>query len=329
MRCPSLRSMKCMSVVCLLLVSVGCRDREILSWEEMNMRSARMWTLPDGTQLKAKTVSENDHVVLLECGRLYSRFSGNVLLRVSQLQEDDRRFLKKLRASNAPGPTKGVLPGDDPKVAATDREATISLCQISLALTNYHLAHRAHPRQAISADEGKPLLSWRVELLPFLGESKLYDEFRLDEPWDSEHNRELIAKIPPVYSGGKKEPAGGTTRFLAPVGEHTFWKDGGGITRKAVQDGLARTIVVVRSSPDRAVPWTKPVDLDMDLAPRLAELGGPESKGFYGAFGDGRVVFLPKEFSEQNMQAYFTTSKHEVVPTLGAPLPRLPSRVGP
>ncbi|MBI1915919.1 MAG: DUF1559 domain-containing protein [Planctomycetes bacterium] len=73
--------------------------------------------------------------------------------------------------------------------------------KIALAFQDYADAHRAvMPTQAIyDKKTGKPLLSWRVTILPFLGETVLYKQIRLDEPWDSPHNREFWDQMPKVY----------------------------------------------------------------------------------------------------------------------------------
>src|SRR4029079_10374710 len=42
----------------------------------------------------------------------------------------------------------------------------------------------------------KPLRWWGVGVLPYSERGDLYSEFRLDEPWDSEHNKALIPKMP-------------------------------------------------------------------------------------------------------------------------------------
>jgi Protein of unknown function (DUF1559) len=73
-----------------------------------------------------------------------------------------------------------------------------SLRQIAIATENYHDTFDHLPADIMSA-EGTPLLSWRVALLPFLEQANLYEEFRLDEPWDSEHNKKLLEKMPRVY----------------------------------------------------------------------------------------------------------------------------------
>ena len=42
-------------------------------------------------------------------------------------------------------------------------------------------------------------MSWRVAILPYIDQHGLYKQFHLDEPWDSEHNKPLMAKMPAVY----------------------------------------------------------------------------------------------------------------------------------
>ena len=61
---------------------------------------------------------------------------------------------------------------------------------------NFHDTKKAFPAHAIYSKDGKPLLSWRVQILPFIEEQELYNKFHLDEPWDSDNNRPLIAQLP-------------------------------------------------------------------------------------------------------------------------------------
>ena len=80
-----------------------------------------------------------------------------------------------------------------------NRIAYFNLHQIGLALHTYHDVHGSFPAQANYDSQGKPLLSWRVHILPYLGEETLYKEFHLQESWDSEHNRSLLARMPAFY----------------------------------------------------------------------------------------------------------------------------------
>ena len=139
------------------------------------------------------------------------------------------------------------------------------LMQIGLAMFNAEMRNRRFPANFRGAD-GKPLLSWRVQLLPFIEGGEIYKEFNLDEPWDSEHNKKLIPKIPAVFRGDPK--AGlpeGHTIVMAFAGEGTPFGGEKGITVPQIKDGLSNTIALVAVGPDKAVPWTKPQDLPFDL----------------------------------------------------------------
>ena len=64
---------------------------------------------------------------------------------------------------------------------------------------NYHDVHDAFPPQSLVNKKGERLLSWRVRLLPDLGQFNLYQQFRQDEAWDSEHNKQLIHQMPEIF----------------------------------------------------------------------------------------------------------------------------------
>ncbi len=132
-------------------------------------------------------------------------------------------------------------------------------------------ADKRLPSQAICDKDGKPLLSWRVALLPYLGQRELYEEFRLDEPWDSEHNRRLLGRIPSVYvtPGGPVDHAreGRTTIQVLSGPETVFQKPSEALSLEDVTDGSSRTLVLVEALPENAVPWTKPADGEVLGAP--------------------------------------------------------------
>ena len=83
--------------------------------------------------------------------------------------------------------------------AARRTAAMNNMKQILLGLLMHENEKKSFPAHAIYSDDGRPLLSWRVQILPYLGEQALYDKFHLDEPWDSEHNTTLIPLMPQVY----------------------------------------------------------------------------------------------------------------------------------
>jgi hypothetical protein len=87
------------------------------------------------------------------------------------------------------------------------KQSMQNLHAIALAMMHYHDDYARFPPTVVSTKDGKPLHSWRVMLLPYLGQKRLFDQFRLDEPWDSPTNKPLLALMPPEYAPpGKHYP---------------------------------------------------------------------------------------------------------------------------
>ncbi|MDZ7616025.1 MAG: DUF1559 domain-containing protein, partial [Patescibacteria group bacterium] len=79
------------------------------------------------------------------------------------------------------------------------RDCLRNMQRITLAMLLYEREHGTLP-PAWSVDaQGNPLHSWRVLLLPYLGHEALYKKIRLDEPWDSEHNRPFHGEDLAIY----------------------------------------------------------------------------------------------------------------------------------
>ncbi len=109
-------------------------------------------------------------------------------------------------------------------------------------------------------EEKKPKLSWRVHVLPFMNESKLYEEFKLDESWDSEHNKALISKMPAIYRDITDPADSTTTRIQMIVGAKTPFA--GAKPPKFLELRASDCMVLIRTGPSAAVTWTKPVDAE-------------------------------------------------------------------
>src|SRR5207302_7296383 len=117
------------------------------------------------------------------------------------------------------------------------------------------------PPAAIADINGRLLLSWRVAILPYLGQEGLYKQFHLDEPWDGPHNKRLLNFMPLVFrSPGGTNIARGKTCILAPVGDNLAFDLTRGRSFADFSDGLSNTILVVEAAPERAVDWTRPRD---------------------------------------------------------------------
>ena len=161
--------------------------------------------------------------------------------------------------------------------------------------TNYESANAAFPRPASIGKDGKPLLSWRVAILPYLDQQELYNKFKLDEPWDSpqqqgadQRDADSLRSAP---AGPTSSPARPTT--AAFVGKGAFFEKDQDTRIANITDGTSNTIMVVEAA--EAVPWTKPdsdLDFDPEARPSLYGAGSPHPGGFDAMFADGSVRFI-------------------------------------
>jgi RNA polymerase sigma factor (sigma-70 family) len=159
----------------------------------------------------------------------------------------------------------------------------------------------------------KPFLSWRVEILPALGEGDLYRQFHLNEPWDSEHNKKLLTRMPGVYAApGSKGADDGKTYYQAIVGTGAAWEPRRQMRFPAsFTDGLSNTILVVEAA--TPVAWTKPEDLPYVDDQALPKLGGLFGGDFHALFADGVVQFLSAKADEANLRAAITPAGGELI----------------
>lgn len=172
--------------------------------------------------------------------------------------------------------------------------------KIVLATHNYLDAEGSFPPAFRTADDGSPLLSWRVLILPYLGEQELYDQFHLDEPWSSEHNLKLAKQVPTVYQSLAVDKLGNKTRFVAPYGSTAIAEKGA--TIPDIIDGTSCTIAVMEVKPERAVIWTQPdkfpVDQD-DLITKIVEEG---ATGFWTVYCDSSAQYISREIELQSLK---------------------------
>jgi prepilin-type processing-associated H-X9-DG protein len=215
--------------------------------------------------------------------------------------------------------TAGVLAGlllpavQSAREAARRAQCTNNFKQILLAAHNYHSANNTFPRD-ITDKDGKPLLSWRVVILPYLEQAELYNKFKLDEPWDSPNNKPLLKEMPPQFlCPSRTRPEPFTTTYRGFSGEGAMFETDKDIGIASVTDGTSNTIMVAEAK--EAVPWTKPDDLPFDFkAPAsLYGAGSPHPGGFDCGFVDGSVRFIKNSINVRVFQALITRAGGEVI----------------
>jgi len=215
------------------------------------------------------------------------------------------------------GPSGGQVLGGNrqsflgqPLNAANRLKAQEQASQIAKAIFQSELSGGGFPTQAITDGSGTPLLSWRVKLLRDL-DPNMYRQFKIDEPWDSQHNLPLVDRMPDLYDVGYDLPSGHTA-ILALVGKDTIIRPGQrGSRSSGVTDGPSNTIMFVIGSSEAAVPWTQPVDINIDEPEPLKKVIGGDNT-FMAAFADSRVVRV-RNTDPSIVLPFFTKSGGEAV----------------
>jgi hypothetical protein len=204
------------------------------------------------------------------------------------------------------------------------REYRRKLCdeyldRIGRAFHEYHRVQGHFPAPALSDRDGKPLLSWRVALLPQLGYQSLYERFHLDEPWDSPHNRALLAEMPPEFAcPAGPGPRAGQTGYLVVVGPktevgstNTPFEPTRGADIQEMTDGTSNTALVLETNV--LVPWTKPDDFHWAPGEPLPQLASPHPGGTNVLLAEGSSRFIKSTIASQTLLALLTLNGGEVV----------------
>lgn len=202
-------------------------------------------------------------------------------------------------------------PVEAAREAARRAQSMNNMKQIALALHNYHDKNGKFPSAIVMGPDGKTPHSWRVEILPYLEAINSYQQYKLDEPWDSEINRKVLTQMPPQFRDPNDDPKSTSASYFAVTGDTTAFSGKDGNKIQAFRDGTSNTIMVVEAKRD--VPWTKPEDVVYDPAKPLPALGGHHKEGFLAGFADGSVRLISKSVDEKVLRALFTKAGGEVV----------------
>jgi prepilin-type processing-associated H-X9-DG protein len=197
-----------------------------------------------------------------------------------------------------------------------------SLKQIGISLHAYHdannrlLVHGTGANgTALKNATDKPLLSWRVAILPYIEQGELYKQFKLNEPWDSEHNKKLIEKMPKIFESVSKPGKAGYTHLQMVIGPGAMTP--GKYNIGNIPDGTSNTVAVIEAVDP--VIWTKPDDvmLPAKLAPGelKKKFGGQFPNGFNVLMWDGSVRFVSDAVKEGTLRLAVCPDDGQVLPS--------------
>src|SRR5262245_37893694 len=177
---------------------------------------------------------------------------------------------------------------------------------------NYHDTHGHLPPAVVYGENGQPLYSWRVALLPFFEGQELYDQFKLDQPWDSPHNMQLLSKMPTMYELPRRKqrqlPAYHTVCHVF-VGKSAAFEKKQGLKFDEFKDGLSNTLLIVEAG--EPVPWTKPEEISFDPDETIPELRLYFRQGIRAAWASGHRVLIKKGTSPDKLRSAITRNGGE------------------
>ncbi len=190
-----------------------------------------------------------------------------------------------------------------------------NLKQLGLALHSFHDANGHFPQDIVDR-AGKPILSWRVQILPYLEQDNLYRALDLTKAWDDPANAKALAKMPKVFTAGARAAKEGETYFqmftsAKPLpGGSPVLVPGRRRTFTSITDGTSNTFGVVEAA--EAVNWAKPGDLPFDPK-KLPALGDPKTGKFRVVMLDGSVRSLRRDkITDEQLRAFITVDGGEV-----------------
>ncbi len=156
--------------------------------------------------------------------------------------------------------------------AALRNQCMTNLMEIQLALLNHESAKGSLPPAYIADATGKPMHSWRVLILPYLGEMALYNKYNFNEPWNGPNNSKLAGQVPAAFRCAAHPKGNGAasseTHYFAVVDPATAWPNGAARPIPQFTDGLSKTITVLEAS-GLATNWMEPRDLSLAEAVEL------------------------------------------------------------
>ncbi|HKB05682.1 MAG TPA: DUF1559 domain-containing protein [Gemmataceae bacterium] len=236
----------------------------------------------------------------------------------AEVRTDGSAVVARLEAEVGPALAQAMAGLPDLTEMAASRQKTINnLKQIGIACHNFHDTMNHLPMN-VTDPTGKPILSWRVLLLPYLEQDNLYKQLDLTKAWDDPRNARLLEKMPDVFRVyGRSGHEKGLTYFQMPMsprpiaGGDPFLVPGRRLSLVGIPDGTSNTIMVVEAAD--GVNWARPDDLRFDQL-RMEKVGAPDRKWFHALFADGAVRTLRKDKLDITMlRALMTVNGGEVV----------------
>lgn len=263
-------------------IQLTAEGGERMAWATKKNIRKQIALIIDGTVKTAPTINgEVSHTISLT-GTFTKGELDSIATELSSkldVSKYHRQFRKDAKAAKRPAKRKRVTK----VISHTPLEKKIG--KLVLAMHRYERDHLKFPVSKCRDEQSDPPYSWRVAVLPYLGHQDLFDEYKFDEPWDSEANSKVLKQMPDAFKSPSSPNGSTETGYVGIAGKRAVL----GIDKpkgfKNFTDGSSNSICVIESK--AGIPWTKPEDLVID------SLEWESQAQFEKAFSD--LGFLDKE----------------------------------
>lgn len=226
-------------------------------------------------------------IALLEAMKIESN-SDRVVMK-TQLSREQEKLLKPLIPVIA-----------STRAAARRVESANRMRQLAIGMHNYHDSNGHFPPPVLISDSGKKY-SWRVALLPYIDENQIFEQYRFDEDWNSEHNRKLTEATPAAFQHPNAIAAGSNQcSYFVITGKGTPFNGNEGTKLAQITDGTSATLMIVESKKD--VHWAEPTDIKFENGKLDSQLGGFSPGGFNGSLCDASTHFWREDMDKQYLE---------------------------
>lgn len=196
---------------------------------------------------------------------------------------------------------------------AAQQNCAANLVKIGQAMLQYHDEHGRFPPAYVAGASGKPMHSWRVLLLPYLGHHTLFQQYNMSQPYDHWENQQIATQMPAVYHcPDDLGVATSETSYVFVSGNGMIVNKTESASLTQIKDGPAGTILLVEA-PGISINWLEPRDLNRASLSLTLNSGTGNEIGSYHAAGgahvltaDGKVHFLPDLTPPQVIEAMLT-----------------------
>ncbi len=209
--------------------------------------------------------------------------------------------------------------------AARRAQCTNNLKQIGLGMHNYHGLYKCFPPAVTTDENGRPMRSWRVAILPYIEQQGgLYDKYDCNVAWDDPNNGHLMGIPIMAYRCPSDPPSSGPlpmceTNYVMVVGKGAIGGEPNeAVTIAQIRDGTSNTIIAIELGAS-GINWMEPRDLTIEEAiafitdPTVSPFQQPHPGGVNVLMADGMVHFIANTIDPKLLRALLTMNDGQAV----------------